>query len=121
MPEPPFLSRAATYHRRPSHGLTNTAYYHLFPDSSRVGTSDGSQHFAAKSPLADARAALDVLHNLCEQSGWLWIDGMLLGGCLHYGLERYELALEWFLRVIALDDRYVPKVRPTLAAPTLEH
>ncbi len=27
-------------------------------------------------------------------------------GCLHYGLERYEEALEWFKRIIDLDARY---------------
>jgi hypothetical protein len=48
-----------------------------------------------------------MLTHLCEQSDWKWIDGMLLGGCLHYGLERYEKSLEWFQRIISLDRRYV--------------
>ncbi len=57
-------------------------------------------------PLSNAKASLEMLSNLCEQSGWKWVDGMLLGGCLHYGLERYEEALEWFKRIIDLDARY---------------
>ena len=57
------------------------------------------------SPLANAKQSLDILSNLCEQSGWKWVDGMLLGGCLHYGLEHYEEALEWFRRIINLESR----------------
>lgn len=59
------------------------------------------------SPVLNARASLEMLSTLCEQSGWKWIEGMLLGGCLHYGLERYEEALEWFKRILSLDPRWV--------------
>lgn len=57
------------------------------------------------SPILAARASLEMLSTLCEQSGWKWVEGMLLGGCLHYGLERYEEALEWFKRIVSLDPR----------------
>ena len=57
-----------------------------------------------KSPAAAAQATLEVLCHLCERSGWKWVDGVLLGGCLHYGLEHYEKALEWFSRIIELDS-----------------
>lgn len=60
------------------------------------------------SPVYNAKASLDMLSTLCEQSGWKWVEGMLLGGCLHYGLERYEEALEWFKRIVNLEPRYVP-------------
>jgi len=59
------------------------------------------------SALSNAKTSLEMLSNLCEQSGWEWVDGMLLGGCLHYGLEHYEDALEWFKRIIGLEPRYV--------------
>jgi hypothetical protein len=59
------------------------------------------------SPISGARSSLEMLNHMCEQSGWKWVDGMLLGGCLHYGLEHYEEALEWFSRIMALDSRYV--------------
>ncbi|TKW53168.1 putative UDP-N-acetylglucosamine--peptide N-acetylglucosaminyltransferase SEC [Colletotrichum tanaceti] len=36
-------------------------------------------------------------------TGWKWIDGILLGGCLHYGLEHFEEALEWFTRITSLE------------------
>ncbi|KAK6189166.1 hypothetical protein LQW54_013553 [Pestalotiopsis sp. IQ-011] len=55
------------------------------------------------SPVHNATSAANVLHHLCEQSEWKWVDGMLLGGCLYYGLEKYEEALEWFTRVLVVD------------------
>lgn len=53
-----------------------------------------------------ARGCVEMLHHLCEQSNWSWVDGILLGGCLHYGIEDYGRALEWFSRVIKIDPRY---------------
>ncbi|KAL1883008.1 hypothetical protein VTK73DRAFT_530 [Phialemonium thermophilum] len=62
------------------------------------------------SPLLKARESLEMLSNLCEHSGWKWTDGMLLGGCLHYGLEHYEEALEWFKRITSLDESHVEAI-----------
>ncbi|KAK4242504.1 glycosyltransferase [Achaetomium macrosporum] len=62
------------------------------------------------SPVLNAKASLDMLSTLCEQSGWKWVEGMLLGGCLHYGLERYEEALEWFKRIVNLDQSHVESI-----------
>ncbi|KAK1756904.1 family 41 putative glycosyltransferase [Echria macrotheca] len=62
------------------------------------------------SPLQNAKASLEILSTLCEQSGWKWVDGMLLGGCLHYGLEHYEDALEWFRRIVGLDRSHVEAI-----------
>jgi hypothetical protein len=59
----------------------------------------------ASSPLSKAKEALDMLTTLCDQSGWCWIDGMLLGGCLAYGLEEYHKALDWYSKIIALDPK----------------
>ena len=59
------------------------------------------------SPSQNARASLDSLTIICEQTGWKWVDGMLLGGCLHYGLEHYDEALEWFKRIVNLEKRLV--------------
>nr|CAC28786.1 related to UDP-N-ACETYLGLUCOSAMINE--PEPTIDE N-ACETYLGLUCOSAMINYLTRANSFERASE [Neurospora crassa] len=66
--------------------------------------------FELNSPIGAAKTALDVLSNLCEQSGWKWVDGMLLGGCLHYALERYDQALEWFRRVLSIDESHVEAI-----------
>lgn len=56
-----------------------------------------------KHPVENAKSSLEILSSLCEQTDWKWVDGMLMGGCLHYSLERYEEALEWFKRIVGLD------------------
>lgn len=56
-------------------------------------------------PRENAKASLEVLKHLCEQTEWKWIDGMLMGGCLHYSLEHYEDGLEWFKRILNLDRK----------------
>ncbi|KAI0415415.1 glycosyl transferase family 41-domain-containing protein [Xylaria grammica] len=83
--------------------------YHAFgtnslrtPDANHLGRDR-----VPVTPLTSAKAAIEMLTNLCEQSDWKWIDGMLLGGCLHYGLERYEQSLEWFQRIISLNSGHV--------------
>lgn len=55
--------------------------------------------------MSDAVSSLDVLDSLCKQSDWRWLDGMLLGGCLQYGLGYYGSALQWFSRILELDTR----------------
>lgn len=70
------------------------------------------------SPLSRAKEALDMLTNLCDESGWCWIDGMLLGGCLAYGLEEYHKALDWYSKIIALDPKHVEAIS-NLAATLL--
>ncbi|KAK0125188.1 hypothetical protein ONS96_009047 [Cadophora gregata f. sp. sojae] len=70
------------------------------------------------SPLSKAKEALEMLNTLCNESGWCWIDGMLLGGCLAYGLEEYHKALDWYSKIIALDPRHVEAIS-NLAATLL--
>ncbi|XDG01885.1 hypothetical protein ABKA04_001500 [Annulohypoxylon sp. FPYF3050] len=72
--------------------------------------TDSERGRGIATPFTSAKAALEMLTHLCEQSGWKWIDGMLLGGCLHYGLEHYEQSLEWFQRIISLDETHVEAI-----------
>ena len=58
-------------------------------------------------PITDARAALEMLARLSQESGWEWTDGILLGGCLAYGLGDYEEALQWYSKVMVCDPKYV--------------
>lgn len=60
--------------------------------------------FNEGSPMANAASALDMLSHLCSESHWEWIDGMLLGGCLAYGLGDYHKATRWYSRIIARDS-----------------
>ncbi|PNP51445.1 hypothetical protein THARTR1_07885 [Trichoderma harzianum] len=77
--------------------------------SSSLGTL-GPAAMAKALPILNAKTSLDILKNLCEQSDWKWIDGILLGGCLLYGLSRFEDAVEWFSRVLALDSSHVEAI-----------
>jgi len=81
------------YARTPSQDVPH--YMSPFQASSQIPTS----------PMTKAKEALEILTTLCDQSGWSWIDGMLLGGCLAYGLEEYHKALDWYSKIIALDPK----------------
>jgi hypothetical protein len=56
------------------------------------------------SPVANAASALEMLSHLCMESRWEWTDGILLGGCLAYGLGDYNKAMRWYSRIIARDS-----------------
>lgn len=52
-----------------------------------------------------ATAALDILDRLCQESNWNWTEGMLLSGCLAYGLGDYDKAMNWYLRILSHDPK----------------
>ncbi|KAI9740739.1 MAG: hypothetical protein M1818_004704 [Claussenomyces sp. TS43310] len=58
-------------------------------------------------PHQNAKSALEMLTNLCQESEWSWVDGMLLAGCLAYGLEDYNTAVFWFSNIVELDPSHV--------------
>lgn len=57
------------------------------------------------SPVNVATAALEILDRLCQESNWNWTEGMLLGGCLAYGLSDYDNAMNWYLRILSHDPK----------------
>lgn len=61
------------------------------------------QYQHEESPSNAAATALDMLERLCQESGWEWLDGMLLGGCLAYGLGEHSKAMNWYLKVLSCD------------------
>ncbi|KAL1956869.1 hypothetical protein VTO42DRAFT_6717 [Malbranchea cinnamomea] len=70
------------------------------------------------SPTENAAAALEILSSLCIESGWEWIEGMLVGGCLAYGLGDYNKAFRWYSRIIHRDPNHVEAIS-NLAATLL--
>ncbi len=59
------------------------------------------------SPTAAAVCAIEILSKLGQESGWRWTDGMLLGGCLAYGLGEYTKAFKWYSKVLQCDPKLV--------------
>ena len=66
-----------------------------------------AQEQYTNSPSAAAIHAMEMLSRLCEESDWLWTDGMLLNGCLAYGLGNYNKAMKWYLKVLQCDSNNV--------------
>lgn len=61
--------------------------------------------FVGTSPISAATAALEIIDRLCQESGWNWTEGMLLGGCLAYGLSDYDKAMNSYLRILSNDSK----------------
>ena len=55
------------------------------------------------STASAAATALEMISRLCVGSAWGWIDGMLLAGCLAYGLGNFNDALGWYTRILEVD------------------
>lgn len=55
----------------------------------------------------DAMNALETMEILCEQAQVPWIDGMLLVGCLAYGLANYDKAMKWYQAILTQDAEHV--------------
>lgn len=106
------LSQGSVHGRRPS--LSQFSHHHRGSDSQMrdvgrfSGSASGSRFsgspFNEGSPINNAASALEMLSHLCSESHWEWIDGMLLGGCLAYGLGDYHKAMRWYSRIIARDS-----------------
>ena len=63
---------------------------------------------SSESPATtNAVAALEMVTKLCSESCWYWVDGMLLAGCLAYGLGDYQKALRWYGKILDVDAKYV--------------
>ena len=67
------------------------------------------------STFSQALSALEMLTRLCVESGWRWIDGMLLAGCLAYGLGNFNDALGWYSRILEVDSKSVAFSPPSFS------
>lgn len=76
---------------------------HNFPGDPNLSPS----HHNAPTPTTAALSALEILGRLCHESGWHWTDGMLLAGCLAYGLGDHDRAMKWYSKVLTCDPGQV--------------
>lgn len=97
----PSLSQFSQHHHRGSDSqMRDAGRFSVSASGSRFSGSP----FNEGSPVNNAASALEMLSHLCMESNWEWIDGMLLGGCLAYGLGDYHKAMRWYSRIIARDS-----------------
>ena len=100
-------------------GASGPVPRHDFP-SAKISSS--SHHSSVESdndaPIAVAVKAMEILSRLCQESHWQWLDGMLLNGCLAYGLGQYAKATKWYLKVLRQDPDNV-EAMSNLAATSL--
>ncbi|KIW95664.1 uncharacterized protein Z519_04249 [Cladophialophora bantiana CBS 173.52] len=54
-----------------------------------------------------AITALQTMELLCQEADTPWVDGMLLAGCLAYGLGNYVKAEEWYRAVLRQDPSHI--------------
>ena len=54
-----------------------------------------------------ATSALQTMELLCQEAETPWVDGMLLAGCLAYGLGNYVKAEEWYRAVLRQDSCHI--------------
>jgi predicted O-linked N-acetylglucosamine transferase (SPINDLY family) len=54
-----------------------------------------------------ATSALQTMELLCHEAETPWVDGMLLAGCLAYGLGNYVKAEEWYRAVLQQDNSHI--------------
>jgi tetratricopeptide (TPR) repeat protein len=59
------------------------------------------------SPPARAASALALLTRFCDEASWQWTDGIHLAGCIAYGLDCYQKAEHFYLKVLGLEPRHV--------------
>jgi hypothetical protein len=85
----PHITRRQSYAGQPSH----------FAGISSLNALRNAEIMKGNATV-EARKALGTLQQICEGSGWTWIDGMLIAGCLAYGLGELKNAEQWYQRIL---------------------
>ena len=70
----------------------------------------GSRSAETTRSLVKAKVALDAMESLCDSSSDFFTDGMLLAGCLAYGIGSYEKALDWYQKILKKDSQHVEAI-----------
>ncbi|PNS21042.1 N-terminal acetyltransferase B complex subunit arm1 [Sphaceloma murrayae] len=123
-PDPPVFSRHHSYPNvnlpNPSPALQFTkdrsTIYRRSSSSTIAGVA--AKYAAQNTAVPRATNALSTLSQLCRHTGWQWIDGLNLSGCLAYGLGDHQKALDLYNRVLTLDPRHI-EAAANLAATLL--
>lgn len=104
----------------------SNSFFHSRQTSNGFATQQPSTQFprpfvAFSDPqqsLANTLSALDAIESLCHDNEVPWTDGMLLAGCLAYGIGNYNRAHAWYQKVLKQDSKHV-EAMSNLAATML--
>ena len=94
----------------PSYASSNFIGGHTIGLSANPSLSDNANPVVINGLMSPANStiralsALGTLEKLCVESNWTWIDGIILGGCLSYGIGDLNQSLDWFRRVLDIDN-----------------
>lgn len=86
---------AAQFHQN-NHGFNTSQHVFGSPYTTSIDTS--------LIFIQDIQNSIEILAVLCNQSTWTWMEGMLLLGCLHHAVEKFDEAIVWFSRVLSVDS-----------------
>ena len=112
----PYIPKGQTKQRWHSHDGSLGAHFPASQPNYAPPQAASDSH--ANSPSTAAIYAVEMLGRLCQESGFEWIDGMLLSGCLSYGLGESNNAMKWYLKVLHRDSNNV-EAMSNLAATLL--
>lgn len=91
----------------------DTALHHHYQPRDRIPEVRQVRHPTASDTCSrppfneSAASALRTMELLCQEADTPWVDGMLLAGCLAYGLGNYNNAEQWYQAVLRQDPGHV--------------
>lgn len=77
------------------------------PEIRQTRNSTASEPYVRSPSYESAISALQTMELLCQEADTPWLDGMLLAGCLAYGLGNYAKAEEWYREVLKQDPGHI--------------
>ncbi|TKX21162.1 putative glycosyl transferase family 41 protein [Elsinoe australis] len=126
--DPPMVNRITPVRHHSFPNQQSTHHYPRDPQLERFKTvrrssaslvaTAAAQYAAQNTVVPRATNALATLGQLCQYTGWQWIDGLNLSGCMAYGLGDHQKALEMYNRVLSLDPKHI-EATANLAATLL--
>lgn len=101
-------SLAKNEYQFPGHANGSAGQLYNHQGSSLASAPENSASLVtALNATTQALAVLETLEKMCIESSWTWLDGMMLGGCLAYGLGDLNQALIWYRRILEIDEGHV--------------
>lgn len=98
------------FHQQYSAAQTyNHAPIRLNPPFTIAGSAS-SAYSSIDQSIDNAYSALTQIETCCHETQTPWLDGMLLAGCLAYGIGNYDKALRWYRKVLKTDARNVEAI-----------